>query len=472
MRVLLIEDEEATIRQIRARLQTECQANVKLARSRDTAIEILKGNEDFDLIVCDLRIPTRDGSLDVDQEHGLRVHDVARTEHPGTFTIFFSGFVELENVGARLSAGPSLDVFATGEEWPLVDALLKSKQPEFLQWATKLSMRLREVNQINILQPNICLTNEFAWRTLRIYAKRLNGTEIVSESLGGLSGAKVLRVEILDGSQASVGLVVAKVDLLVRIEDELVRYRRHVAPVLRVGTFAPLAGEVLHGCGRFGAAFYSLAANGYNDLFYLSITDDAASQKAVSLLRKSHRQWRGNTGSSNVSVGTVRSSCISDEQLAPWRDDLSPDRVEEAEAITISMKQSIQHGDLHGLNVLVDSEGGPLIIDYGNFARHPVALDPVTLEMSFVFHAEHPELHGWPSIEQASRWFDLAEYVRGSHLKEVVGACRQWAESDTSRPELAAIVYAHAVRQLKYEDTNKSLALAIAKAAMAELIGE
>ena len=176
-----------------------------------------------------------------------------------------------------------------------------------------------------------------------------------------------------------------------------------------VGTFAPLAGEVLHGCGRFGAAFYSLAANGYNDLFYLSITDDAASQKAVSLLRKSHRQWRGNTGSSNVSVGTVRSSCISDEQLAPWRDDLSPDRVEEAEAITISMKQSIQHGDLHGLNVLVDSEGGPLIIDYGNLARHPVALDPVTLEMSFVFHAEHPELHGWPSIEQASRWFDLAE---------------------------------------------------------------
>ena len=472
MRVLLVEDEESTIRQIRSRLETACQGELDVARSRDTALEILNSEKDFDLIVCDLRIPTRDDSLDVAEEHGLRVHDVAREKHSGTFCVFFSGYVQLENVGVKLSTGPSVDVFGTGQILPLVEAHPKSNQPEFINSATELSGMLDDLERIKVTDSGTCFTNEFEARPLRIYAKRLSGTRIVVSQLGGLSGAKVLRFEIIDAAGATVGSLVAKVDLLARIKDELARYQQHVAPILGIGTFAPLAGDVSHGCGRFGAAFYTLAENGYQDLFNVSISDVATSLTAVNHLRDSHSQWKGISVSTNQSVGTIRSSYISDEQFAPWRCKLGHDRVEQVEKITIPVKNSVQHGDLHGLNVLVDTEGRPLIIDYGNLGQHPAAIDPITLELSFVFHPNHPKLYGWPNVEQAACWFDLTDYTRGSRLREVVNACREWSLSTTTEKQLAGVVYAHAVRQLKYEETNKPLALAIAKAATTVLIDE
>lgn len=472
MRVLLVEDEESTIQQIRNRLETACSGEVDVARSRDTALEILSSDRDFDLIVCDLRIPTRDDSLDVVEEHGLRVHDVAREKHPGTFCVFFSGFVQLENVGAKLSTGPSVDVFGTGRILPLVEAHPKSNQPEFINRATELSRMLDELEKIEITDSGTCFTNEFEARTLRIYAKRLSGTRIDASRLGGLSGAKVQRIEIFDVAGATVGSLVAKVDLLPRIRDELARYQQHVAPILSIGTFAPLAGEVSHGCGRFGAAFYTLAENGYQDLFNASVSEIATSVTAVNLLRDSHSQWKGITVSTNQSVGSLRSSYISDERFAGWIHDLGRNRVKRVEEITFRVKHTIQHGDLHGLNVLVDPDGRPLIIDYGNLGQHPAGIDPIALELSLIFHADHPHLSGWPAIEQGLSWFNLSEYTRGSPLGELVRACREWALSTTTEKQFAAVAYAHVVRQLKYEDTNKPLALAIANAAIAELTSE
>ena len=404
------------------------------------------------------------------EEHGLRVYDVAREKHPGTFCVFFSGFVQLENVGAKLATGPSVDVFGTGHILPLVEAHPKSKQPEFINHATELKGMLDDLEQIKITGSGTCAINEFEARTLRIYAKRLNGAHVAASRLGGLSGAKVLRFEVIDAAGATVGSLVAKVDQLARIRDELARYRQHVAPILRIGTFAPLAGDVSHGCGRFGAAFYTLAENGYQDLFNRSILDVTMSLSAVNHLRNSHSEWMGITDNTKQSVGSIRSSYMSNEDFARWKTELGENRVGKVEKISLSVNNTIQHGDLHGLNVLVDSDGRPLIIDYGNLGQHPAGIDPVTLELSFVFHADHPELGGWPTIEHGSSWFNLAEYTRGSPLGAVVRACREWALSTTTKTQLAAVVYAHAVRQLKYEDTHKPLALSIAKSAMSLLI--
>ena len=61
-------------------------------------------------------------------------------------------------------------------------------------------------------------------------------------------------------------------------------------------------------------------------------------------------------------------------------------------------------------------------------------------------------------------------YVTGSPVGDLIQVCREWALSVGSEVELAAMVYAHAVRQLKYEDTNKALALSIAGAAAEVLL--
>ena len=472
MRVLLVEDEEATARQIQELLESECQAVVEVVFSRDSALRVLERDEDLDLIVCDLRIPTQDGALDIAEEHGLRVHDAARDMHSGTFSRFFSGFARLENIGERLASGPSVDVFGTGQSWPLVHWFPKSHQPEFVDWVKQLSMILENVDQLAIRHPGVTFKSNCEARALRIYATRLNGSQIHASLLGGLSGATVLRVDIINEASASVGLVVAKVGYIHSIQDELYRYNMYVAPVLSIGTFAPLAGEVLHGCGRFGAAFYKLASNGYTNLFELSMADESTSQISLEQLHMSHEHWRGNRTIRDRSVRSLRAAHISDEALTPWIEELDLNRVERTEAIDVSLVYSIQHGDLHGLNVLVDGEGRPLIIDYGTLGQHPVAFDPVTLELSFIFHDQHPELGGWPSVEQASRWFDTDHYAAGSPIGGIVDSCRRWALSVATRRELAVVVYAHATRQLKYADTDKSLAVAIARAAMAVLIDE
>ena len=472
MRVLLIEDEDDTSSQIQELLETECRASVEIVCSRDSALRTLEQNENLDLIICDLRIPTQDGSLDVAEEHGLRVYDAARDKHPGTFSRFFSGYARLENIGDRLASGPSVDVFGTGQTWAIVDVFAKSKQPEFVKWATELSNALERLSKIDINESARDTTSEYEARPLRIYAERLDGTRIAASQLSGLSGAKVFKVDVFDDESTVVGSIVARISEISLILREKGRYDRYVAPVMSIGTFAPLAGTVEHGCGRIGAVFYSFAANGFSDLFELAVANDVQAQDVIRQLRDSHERWRGMLTTTNVSIATLRSSHIRDEELAPWVSELCVTRVEETEAMTIPLRYSIQHGDLHGLNVLVDAEGRPLMIDYETIGRHPVALDPVTLELSFVFHAERPELDGWPSIDQARHWFDLQEYTSDSPIGDVIGTCRQWALAAATRKQLAAVVYAHATRQLKYTDTSKPLVLAIAKAAMTALTGE
>ena len=465
MRILLVEDEIAVVREISGLLESRCVAEISIARSRDTALGLIDSDENYDLIVCDLRIPTSDGGLDVSEDHGLHVHDAARERHPGTPCIFFSGFVTLENVGARLAAGPSVDLLGTGEGRALVNYRPKSQQPEFLEEVVELASGLSDLDVLEIEYPGGLTLSNHKERTLRLYARRLRGTRIVVFTLGGLSGASVLRCELFDASQSSVGLVVAKVDLISGVKTETERYHQYVGPNLGVGAFVPLVGEILYGCGRYGAAFYTLAPDGHRDLFDLTAIRAPEAASAVVRLKTALNRWEARGAQSVVSVGDLRSVRVSDEQLSSFVDDLDEIGWRDVEAVNLTMTRAVQHGDLHGRNVLIDAEGRPLIIDYGDVGLCSAVLDAVTLELSLLFHSEHPDLRGWPTLEQAFNWFHLDDYVLESPVRDVVVACREWAMSAGTPLELAAVVYAHAVRQLKYPDTNKPLALAIAKAA-------
>lgn len=468
MRILLIEDEEPTIQQLQGYLQRECNAVVQIARSRDSALELLQSNSDYDLIVCDLKIPTQDGALDVDEKHGFVVHDTARTMHPGTFSRFLSGFVELDNVGSRIATGPAVDVFGTGEQWALINAVEKKKLDNFLRWCIELNERLTVADSI-MIEPAENPMGIFEERTLRIYTMKLNGTRVNVNRLGGLSASSVYQADIMSDSGGSVGVVVSKIGLLPRVQEELEKYRRYIAPRLPIGMFAPLAGEVLHGCGRYGAAFYSLASVGYRNLFSLCETDIAVARESLEHLRSAYDHWSGQSTVHSVSVRDLRAVHLPDDALTPWLDVLDETCVRNAENTSLSVSYHLQHGDLHGLNVLVDNQRQALLIDYSDLGQHPVSLDPVTLEMSLIFHPERPDLGGWPTVEQASQWFDLHEYAGGSAAFDVVDACRRWSLSVTSTRQLAAIVYAHALRQLRYHGTDKPVAVAIARAAMAVL---
>jgi aminoglycoside phosphotransferase (APT) family kinase protein len=127
----------------------------------------------------------------------------------------------------------------------------------------------------------------------------------------------------------------------------------------------------------------------------------------------------------------------------------------------------MQHGDLHGLNVLVDSRSEPVVIDYGDVKRASPALDPAALELSAVFHPDAQVARGgWPTEDTIARFRDLDAYLADCPHPNFVRVCRAWAErARASESEWLASVWAYAARQLKYENPTDPLARALTRAA-------
>ena len=136
----------------------------------------------------------------------------------------------------------------------------------------------------------------------------------------------------------------------------------------------------------------------------------------------------------------------------------------EFERREVQAKWACIHGDMHGANVLVSNACEVQLIDYGDISDGPVCLDPVTLELSFLFH---PDVNcgAWPTIEQAKQFLDLDDYLQGCPFPESIRGSREWAiESRASVREYCAVLYAYLVRNLQYDDTDKDLILAILEA--------
>ena len=130
MRLLLIEDEQHAIDQLIEGLRVRTpDIQLTIARSRDAGQEAIDHGE-YDFIVCDLRLPAEDGSLDPREEHGLAVRTYARSVTPGTPCLFFTGFETSPAILRQLSAGGTRDLFQNSKEYPLTQLLTKDRLVE------------------------------------------------------------------------------------------------------------------------------------------------------------------------------------------------------------------------------------------------------------------------------------------------------------------------------------------------------
>ena len=471
VRILLVEDEPAAADGFREDVGgLPFEIDLEVSPSRNASIALLD-TEDFDLIVCDLVIPAASGSLDQSVQHGLAVYEHAKAAMPGTPAIFLTGHADYRDVRQHLpSRGPE-DIFGDGHPIQMVDLFYKEERDKYLAYIRLLAEGYQNTEAaVDVeaeFEENPLSSNEL--RLLKIYARGMGAYGVVARQLGGLSDMRALHLEFRDKSNAHVAWAFGKLGVSRRIEDERQRFLT-VSPRLRVGAYAPLVGTVQAGAGRLSALFYNLADDYPHSAFEWLHDDPNRADDFVQRLRSIVDDWQQSKSESERSIGDLRRAQISDSQLEPYLPKLDRNLLERIEGRTLTVVESLQHGDLHGFNVLVRDDGQPILIDFGRTELASCCLDPIVLELSVLFHEQSPFREGsWPSVEQCDAWVDLETYISESPVGQLIRVLRAWASGVASDEALCATALCHALRQLKYADTNKDRAVAIARSCLRRL---
>lgn len=465
--VLIVEDEDAFVEAIEQVLrELSPGSQVKVARSRDSAFALLDSYF-FDIIILDLKIPTTDGLLDTDPQHGFAVFGRAQSIASGMPIFVLTGSPAEDFIPDLLRGARQLDVWGEGHNTGTVAFLPKYQFDQFPERLKPSVRAIDALDEVELDRNGVDLTTQDT-RLIRIFSRRYGGTRVVVSLLGGgLSGAKVLRLRITDPQGATIYDAVAKLGSLAAVADEGARFDNLVARLEAKATPRKLV-TLEAGAGALAGVFYSLAAGFDETAFQAAGGESGHAIAAVSSVEVGTKQWSDGINESRRTIREVRLRLLSDAALGRILPQFDLAWTAEFEGRLIQTRWCCIHGDLHGENVLVARDGSAVIIDYGEVGEGTVSLDPVTLELSLLFHPKGPLRSGgagfgaWPTEAQAAVWGDLDRYVAGCPAEAFVRECRAWAlRSAAGRRELAATAYSYLVRQLKYDDTNKDLALAL-----------
>lgn len=465
-RLLLIEDDRAEARSIEQRCCPDPDtAAIDVVTDVKAAADAVAEHE-YDLIICDLALPADDRNLDPEVQEGLRLFALIRERAPGTPVVILSGNLSQQILQGFLKTSRSADIYGRRTEEPLVQAFDKEELPAFIEFVRTHIARTKALDTLE-LEGGVDLSVSDA-RALRIYGRRLGAERANVEALsGGLSGSRTLRVSYREPDGKSVGSVVIKLGALGRVINEADRYHT-VEAKMPVGLGAHVLDVVQAGAGTRGALIYQLADEYTESLFGLLEKRSPVAAAATSRLADRMKAWVQDSPEAVQTLAQVRRHLITDEDVLEAGAELRDDR-----DVEVSVRQTRAHGDLHGLNVLVNEQGEPTLIDYGEVMPANAALDPVTLELSVLYHpAMAGRLGGWPTLEQARLWKDLESYCAGCPVEDFVRACRGWAvEVSAGQAEILASAYAYSMRQVKYRDDASEMARHVADGCFDALSG-
>lgn len=460
--VLIVEDDPEFIGAIQEVLRGMSPGvTVQVAQSRDAAMALLVA-EFFDIIILDLKIPTTDGALDADSQHGFAVFTRAQTVASGTPVFVLTGSPAEDFISDLVGNARQVDVWGEGRNVSTVAFLPKYKFDKFPEQMLSNLRSIDTLADVELDRAGVALDTPDD-RLIRIFARRYGGARVVMSLLGGgLSGAKVLRLRVTNAHGAPVHDAVAKIGSMDAVVDEGSRFDRHVARLEARATPRKLI-TLEAGAKTSAGVFYGLAAGFDETAFQAAIAAPEHAAAAVRSVEAGTRQWSEGVNQSRRTVQEVRRRLLKDEHVVAVLGQHDLGWVTEFEKAPVQTRWCCSHGDMHGENVLVSPDGSAVIIDYGDVDEGTASLDPVTLELSLLFHPKGPLRGGaWPSHAQAASWGNLDQYVQGCPAEAFVRECRSWAgRVAAGNREVAVTAFAYLMRQLKYDDTDKALALAL-----------
>lgn len=461
LHVLIVEDDDDFVEELRETIASlPGTANIRVAGSRDAAFGMLE--EGFlDLVILDLKIPTVSGALDADPEHGHAVFNRIRAVAPGTPIFVLTGSPAEDFIPELLSNQQQIDIWSEGQKTGTILFLKKysiDKCPEMLTPVAQAIDRLSDV-ELDRGGMNLSLAED---RLIRIFAKKFQGVRCVVSGLGGgLSGARVIRLRITDSQGVQVHDAVAKLSTPDDVRREGGCYDNHVTRLDPAATPRKLA-TLEFGAHNLAGIFFGLADGFDQSAFDIAGNGPDGSEAVVRSVETATARWIEGVPQTRRSIRQMRQRVLSDEFLEQIQRTFGLDWVPEFEGRETQAHWACSHGDLHGCNILVSADGTTLI-DYGDVGEGLASLDPVTLELSLLFHPDAPGKGGaWPTAEQARAWGDLDAYLAGCPFPQFVRECRAWAlRVAAGNREVAASAYSYLIRQLKYDDTDKPIVLAL-----------
>ena len=420
LHVLIVEDDSEFVEELREIIAgLPGTSNVKIAGSRDEAFDILKDSF-LDLVILDLKIPTVSGALDTRLEHGKAVFHRIRAAAPGTPIFVLTGSPAEDFLsGDVLGNQQQIDIWSEGEKTGTIQFLKKyeiDRCPEILGRIANAIECLSDV-ELELDGLNLSPAED---RLIRIFAKKFQGVRCVgSELSGGRSGARVLRLRVSDRQGVLVCDAVAKLSSLSDVRKEGLCYDSHVARLDPATTPRKLA-TLEFGAHKLAGVFFGLADGFSESAFDIAGNCSKRSQDIVRSLKTATAPWTDGVPETRRSIRHLRQRMLNDESLEEIRLQFGLDWIEDFENREIQTRWACIHGDLHGSNVLVSHEGVALI-DYGDVGDGPASLDPVTLELSLLFHPDAPGTAGpWPSIENAKKWGNLEIYLEDCSFPQFV----------------------------------------------------
>jgi len=460
LNVLIVEDEAVFANAVEDELRKlELEVKVSVAHSQDAANKLII-DEFFDLIILDLKIPTHDNSANEAVSHGIAVFTNAKAIAPGTPILVLTGSSADEHIEVIVNHSERKDVWGEGRSIPIVDFLKKHRLGELPEKLIAYASALKSVLEVEITK-NDCHLSLSESRIIRIFARNHKaGRCVVSQIGGGLSAAKVFRINVLDRQGNTIHDAICKIGPIEKIQDESYRYDRYISRLNQVATPRKLI-DLYYGAKNTGGVFYSLALGFVETGFELLKKEAVVACRTISQLEELFSPWAA--GESRKTVAELRRRVIGDEDFDNVRRLLDFQWLDSFERQEIQTRWCCTHGDLHGLNVLVSSVGVPILIDYGDVEEGAPSLDPVTLELAMFFHPQGP-LRGkaWPTLEQAKHWGNLERYLVDCPNPDFVLACRQWSKrAAPGDREVAACAYSYLVRQLKYDGQSIELIKAL-----------
>ncbi|WP_288367843.1 hypothetical protein, partial [uncultured Marinobacter sp.] len=324
---------------------------------------------------------------------------------------------------------------------------------------------LESLQSIEINQNNIKLT-EAEERLVRIFTIRCGGVMSSVTSLGGgLSGVRVIKLLVTDRYGAKIHNAVAKLGTPEDIRDEAYRVQMYVSRLNESSTPRQLD-KIEFGAGKNAGVFYSLADPYESTAYASALKGGEMATLTVRGIASAISNWNRQIPQRPVSVTEIRQRTLSDEKFFELVEKYELQWILPIEQATVQVCWGCTHGDLHGFNALVAEDGRSVVIDYGDVAEGPVSFDPVTLELSLLFHPGMNETVNseWPSLTQAEKWGNVELFLDGCPVPDFIRECRDWAlDIGAGQREISASAYSYLMRQLKYPDTDKERILALLK---------